>query len=143
MNWLNWVWIDWEIPARQRVNDAGAILEALRPYGDPEKPNAAHMVIFRAACDMFPESQQHPFLPPDKEWIDALYQDFLNLVRKERPDWLKKKAGSEHRKVFDQARKQQRQADDRLSQLRARQLAEDKERSQKARSDQVIETVGV
>jgi hypothetical protein len=87
-DWLNWVWIDWEIPARQRVTDAGMLLAALRPYGNPEKPTAGHYIVFRAALDLMPESQQIDLIPPSREWVAELYQDFLAAVRKERPEWL-------------------------------------------------------
>lgn len=89
-DWLNWVWIDWENPASQRVTDAGALLESLRHYGDPEEPNPAHYVIFRATLDILPESQMAPGLPPSVEWVQAAYQDFLTTVRQLRPHWLNK-----------------------------------------------------
>ena len=105
--WLNWIWIDWELPAAQRVTDAGALLEALKSYGNPEKPTAAHYVIFRATLDLLPESQVHGSMMPTVEWVEKLYQTFLDTVRRERPMWLKAKKGDEHRKRFEAARQEQ------------------------------------
>lgn len=87
-DWLNWVWVDWEVPAVQRVTDAGALLDALKPYGNPERPTAAHYVIFRAVLDILPESQLPEGLPPTRDWVEGLYREFLDTVRRERPDWL-------------------------------------------------------
>lgn len=115
--WLNWIWIDWEIPASQRVTDAGALLEALRSYGNPEKPTAAHYVVFRAALDMLPESQVPLGMMPTPSWVEELYQKFLDTVRRERPMWLKAKKGDENRKRFEAAREDQAKQRERLRPL--------------------------